>query len=216
MSLLLRRARLLVLAATVLIPLAAACGDDSEPPRTEGTATPTVIATATPFASIPEPTIVSGTETPPPDEITYIVEPGDTLSALAEQFGTTPEAITERNGLTDEFLFVGQELIIPAPADDGGTDDGSTDGEEEPTSEPTAEATEEPTEEPTATATPEATATQTPEAGGQTYVVQDGDTATGIADQFGITLEELAAANGLTVADLDNLFVGQELVIPGQ
>ncbi len=46
------------------------------------------------------------------------------------------------------------------------------------------------------------------------YVVQPGDTLAQIAAQFGISVEELAAANGLEDANL--IRVGQRLVIPGQ
>ncbi len=45
---------------------------------------------------------------------TYIVEPGDTLSALAKRFGTTVDAIAETNNIPDPNLIrVGQELKIP-------------------------------------------------------------------------------------------------------
>jgi LysM repeat protein len=45
----------------------------------------------------------------------YIVEPGDTLSALAEEFGTTVAEIMAANGLTDpNAIQVGQALIIPS------------------------------------------------------------------------------------------------------
>src|SRR5437764_10252053 len=47
-----------------------------------------------------------------------------------------------------------------------------------------------------------------------TYVVQAGDTMSGIAVRFGITLAVLAAAN-LQVTDLDRISVGQILMIPG-
>ena len=50
--------------------------------------------------------------------------------------------------------------------------------------------------------------------GGQTYIVQDGDSGFAIADAFGITIDALAEANGMTVADLDNLQIGQEIIIP--
>ena len=50
--------------------------------------------------------------------------------------------------------------------------------------------------------------------GTETYVVQPGDTALGIAIRFDTTLDELAAANGLTLDELTNLRIGQELVIP--
>ena len=45
-------------------------------------------------------------------------------------------------------------------------------------------------------------------------MVQGGDTAYGIALEFDVTLEELAAANGTTVDGLTNLFEGDELIIP--
>lgn len=47
-----------------------------------------------------------------------------------------------------------------------------------------------------------------------TYVVEPGDTALGVALRFDTTLDELAAANGLTPDELANLRIGQELVIP--
>ena len=44
----------------------------------------------------------------------YVVQPGDTLSSLAEDFGTTVEEIMAANGLTDpNTLALGQVLIIP-------------------------------------------------------------------------------------------------------
>jgi LysM repeat protein len=45
----------------------------------------------------------------------YIVQPGDTLSGLAQDFGTTVEDIMAANGITDpDALQVGQALIIPS------------------------------------------------------------------------------------------------------
>ena len=61
-------------------------------------------------------------------------------------------------------------------------------------------------------ATPQPTPS-TPD-GTRQYVVQAGDSGFGIALEFGVTLEELAAANGLSVDQLNELFVGQELLIP--
>ena len=47
----------------------------------------------------------------------------------------------------------------------------------------------------------------------QTYVVQSGDTLGAIAATYGVSVGDLAAANGLS--DLDFLSIGQELAIPG-
>ncbi len=48
--------------------------------------------------------------------------------------------------------------------------------------------------------------------GATTYTVRPGDSLTALAQRYGITLEQLAAANNLTVTT--RLIVGQQLVIP--
>ncbi len=66
-----------------------------------------VDATATAYARALVPT-------PTPAGL-YIVQPGDTLSGLAAEFGTTVDEIIAANGLTDpDALQVGQSLIIPS------------------------------------------------------------------------------------------------------
>jgi LysM repeat protein len=51
-------------------------------------------------------------------------------------------------------------------------------------------------------------------AGAGSYTVEPNDTAYAIALKFGITVEELAAANDMTVAQIADLSVGQKLKIP--
>jgi LysM repeat protein len=69
---------------------------------------------------------------------------------------------------------------------------------------------------PTAVATPTPGSGETPaptEAPAQTtYVVQEGDTWFGVAAQFGVDPEALAAANGRTLDDF--LVVGETIIIP--
>ncbi len=44
----------------------------------------------------------------------YLVQPGDTLSQIAEHFGTTVEAIAQVNGIEDpNVILVGQTLMVP-------------------------------------------------------------------------------------------------------
>jgi LysM repeat protein len=48
----------------------------------------------------------------------YVVQPGDTLGALAQDFGSTVEEIMAANGITDpNAIQVGQTLIIPSLVD---------------------------------------------------------------------------------------------------
>ena len=67
-----------------------------------------------------------------------------------------------------------------------------------------------PTVEPTPTPTPRPRATSTPTP--VIYTVQPGDVLSAIADRFGVTVEDIVAANN--IADPDILSVGQELEIP--
>jgi LysM repeat protein len=67
---------------------------------------PTAVPTATP---LPTPTL-----TPIPTEAMYIVQRGDTLSVIASEHGVSVDDIVALNELrTDDFLSVGQMLIIP-------------------------------------------------------------------------------------------------------
>jgi LysM repeat protein len=56
--------------------------------------------------------------------------------------------------------------------------------------------------------------TPTPGPTQQTYIVMSGDTMSSIARQFGVTLDDLIAANLAAVPDPDKLDVGDELIIP--
>ena len=69
-----------------------------------------------------------------------------------------------------------------------------------------------PTPNPTPTATPVARPTPTPTP--LVYAVQAGDTLSGLAARFGLTVEELVQANRLV--DPDSLQIGQQLTIPSE
>ncbi len=192
------RLRLRNLGALTLVAalaLTASCGGGSS-----ATPTPTVpaggIPTATPFATVPPALIVTATVGGSGPETSYTVQAGDSLLAIASRFGTTVEAIEARNNLTGSDIFVGQDLVIPAAGAAGSGSPADTGGAAGP-------------------ATPTATATASA-GGGSTrvYVVKSGDTALAIAGQFHTTLEALAAANGMTVDDLNNLHEGQQLQVP--
>lgn len=53
-------------------------------------------------------------ESTPVQSATYVVEPGDTLSLIAEKFSVSLSDLMIANGLTNkDFIQIGQELVIP-------------------------------------------------------------------------------------------------------
>jgi LysM repeat protein len=106
------------LAALIPLLLAACTLPEPPTPTTPRPTAPTILeitpaptqdidATATSYARRAAPS-------PTPSGL-YVVQPGDTLSALAEAFGTTVDEIMAANGLTDpDALQAGQTLIIPS------------------------------------------------------------------------------------------------------
>jgi LysM repeat protein len=173
--------------------LGAACSGDSghsgDEPDLEA------IPTATLPAQLPEVRIL-GSSAVIPGGATYTVKANDTLSSIASLLGVSLEDLMAANpGVDSSSLSIGQVLVVPQG------------GEPQPT--PAAEPTEEP-DDPTPTTEPEPVTT--PSSLGQTYTVQSGDIPVTIAERFGITVEELLAANpGI---DPRGLQVGDVLIIP--
>jgi len=196
----------------------------------EATTTP-VPATATPVVEVSETTtgaVVGGT--------TYIVRWGDTLFSISLKFGTTVDAIKEANGLTSDFIIVGQELIIPVdgvmPPPEAGLP---------PAGGPTIHIVQ-PGENlfrislrygTTVDAIAKANNIVNPwfiyvgqelkipsggggmpptGPGGKTYVVQPGDTLYSIAVRHDTTVQALVVANNLSNPNL--IYVGQTLKVP--
>lgn len=101
----------------------------------------------------------------------YVVRPGDTLSAIAARLGVSVSSLAAANGLTPSGVLLSGTTLHAA----GGT------------SQTTAPAT-------TLTAAPVAAST----AGG--YQVQPGDTLSAIAARYGVSVNALAASNGLSLS----------------
>lgn len=50
---------------------------------------------------------------PPPQRRIYVVQPGDTLSKIANGFDVSVQALMEENGKEDTLLRIGEQLVIP-------------------------------------------------------------------------------------------------------
>jgi LysM repeat protein/ribosomal protein L40E len=146
---------------------------------------PTLTVTVSPTATetmIPSP-IPTITIQPPFD---YTIASGDTCNGIAFAFGVSPQSIIVLNNLSSQCtnLVVGQVLKIPFPT---------------------------PTQAPLPTNTPES-ATQTALACERVVVtVQENDTLSSIALNYGVPMQAIKDFNGLST---DNVFVGQALTVP--
>jgi len=126
--------------------------------------------------------------------IVYLVQAGDTLSEIADSYGTTVEAILLLNpGLNPNLLWVGNEITIQRASGLGHDSGGQG-------SEPALNAGIQGPE-------PAATSMRTVQ-----YVVEPGDSWTGIAVAAGISLADLRAYN--EDADFPNLHPGDILNVP--
>ena len=155
------------------------------------------------------------------DESTYIVQKGDSLYSIAHKLNVSLDALAAANGLpTNAILNRKQELTVPSTQPStAAIQVASAAGAEDAPEEATAEATEERAEEATAEATEEMTAeamaqeAAAPAPTAETYRVKSGDSLFTIAKKYGVSIQALAAANGLQPNSVLNR--GQKLTIPG-
>lgn len=166
---------------------------------TPSSAEPTAIPTPQPVEEEPTATLPPPTQPPEPQPAdaspaepqTYTVQEGDTLRSIAQQYGIETQLLLQANNMTVEEaaeIRPGQELTIPAP----GSGEPAAPAEPEPEPAPPEEAAPQP----------------------QVYVVESGDTLRGIAEQFGVEVDDLLRVNDMTPEDGDAIYPGQELVVP--
>jgi LysM repeat protein len=122
--------------------------------------------------------------TPAPEITKHVVVDGDTVSGIAAAYGLDVASVLSANGLAaSSLIFPGEAIVLPLP---GAPAAPSQPVEQVPP--PAAEPAPAP-------------------ADGGSHVVVAGDTLSGIAAAYGVTVAELDAANGLG---------GSTLIVPGQ
>ncbi len=160
------------------------------------TRTPTPQAqpiTILPVLATPVPT----TPVPTPVTTKYKVKPGDSLIEIAARFKVSVQAIKTANGMKDDTIRIGDELIIPlpTPTPPPGSRPSSPGGTPTPVS----------LDSPPNSASPAASP------GVIVYTVQRGDTLITIAATYGSTVDAIRVASQL---DSDFLSIGQVLNVP--
>lgn len=150
------------------------------------TPTATVTQTVTPsITSTPATPTQTDTAQPSPTPLTYTVQAGETCGGIAVGFGVSIQSLIVLNNLSvDCAVFPGDVLLIPQPT---------------PTATPLPSSTLSP-----ADATDQACGTDT-------YVVQEGDTLSSIANAYDIPMSVIQEYNGLPS---ETVLSGLTLTIP--
>ncbi|MCE7990154.1 MAG: LysM peptidoglycan-binding domain-containing protein [Caldilinea sp. CFX5] len=190
-----------------------------------------------------------GVPTATPAPFSYVVEEGDSLGTIAQQFGVSAVSIMEANNLQNpNNVFIGQTLIIPnyvppntSTGNNSATANNTAGGEQaggdavshvvqpgetlygiaqkygvdaNAIAEANNVANRNQLRVGQKLTIPGITARQAAEALGRVHVVQSGESLTAIAQQYGISAEEIISFNN--ISNPDAIYVGQELIIPGQ
>ena len=75
---------------------------------------PVGLPTLTPTLPQPAATATSTLPAATPTPVVYVIQPGDSLSIIADRYGLATEVLAEANGISDPNLIqVGQKLVIP-------------------------------------------------------------------------------------------------------
>lgn len=182
--------RLVVIAVTMIVIgliLALVAQGSQEAAQLALTPTVTRTPTRTPRpTSTPQPTPTTAATPTPLSPIQIVVKSGDTPGGLADLCGLSVEQFMLYNSkAVDDLIVVGETLHCPAP-----------------------------TPRPTTTVTPvgyEPSATPTRSSCESIYIVQSGDTLSGIADKLKVSQAIIEQTNNIT--DPEALSIGQQLII---
>lgn len=123
------------------------------------------------------------------ESIRYTVQPGDSLSRIAQRYGTSVSAIKAANGKTSDLIRSGESLIVPLPDSTGSVNGPSVKMQN----------------------SGKAAAPYNSAIKARTHQVQLGEYPAMIARKYGISTDQLMALNGIT--NPLNLQVGQVLKI---
>lgn len=166
-----------------------------------------ILRLTTTASPTPPPTPVPTPSTPQQGAAaTYTITKGDTISRIAARFGVSTQSVLTANSLGwSTIIYPGQKIVIlgvataapPAPAPPAPT--------------PPAPTPPAPTPPPVVELEPVVSVTPTPAS--TTYLIKSGDTITGIAARFGVSIQSILSANGLSYSSL--IYAGRTLTIPG-
>ncbi|MGE3193684.1 MAG: LysM peptidoglycan-binding domain-containing protein [Microbacteriaceae bacterium] len=126
--------------------------------------------------------------------VTYTIKRGDTISGIAGRYGVSTQSLLTLNGLSrTSIIYPGQVISL-----------GGSSLDAQPVSSVTPLPSDPPSTPPTSAPAPVIN---------NSYTIRTGDTVTAIAARFGVSVDAILTANGLTRASI--IYAGRSLTIPG-
>jgi N-acetylmuramoyl-L-alanine amidase len=123
----------------------------------------------------------------------YTIKRGDTISAIAARYNTTTDKLLKLNKLSrSSIIYPGQVIKLRGSSIDIDPVSNVDESDDPPSTPPTS---------------------APPAAPNSTYTIKSGDTVTSIAARFGLTVDAILQANGLTRSSI--IYAGRTLTIPG-
>jgi len=140
-------------------------------------------------------TNVAVTAVEPPPVVRHRVRSGDSLTTISRRYDVSVNALRATNNLRGSVIHPGEMLVIPSAAGSAATLASMAESRTDIASQLPER------QKPAARAKP------------RVHVVRSGDTLWGVAHRYGVTVPQLAAANGLP--GTSELSIGARLDIPG-
>ena len=134
---------------------------------------------------------------------TYVIQPGDNLSSIANQYDTNVNALLSLNNIDNpNSIYAGQEIRVTARSRVVSPDSLPDNDNNQPQSSL-----------PPVSDVADGVSSSLPLYSTNIYTVQSGDTMFQIAQLFDLSVNDVATAN--SIDDVTRIYEGQQLVIPG-
>lgn len=143
----------------------------------------------------------------------HIVRSSDSVASIAKQYGVSADSVRAANGIVNDALYLGARVIIDGSAGSASTGASSKNPTPKGSSSDNSSKGSKRSNDSTDNSSKGSKRSKRIASKSAAYTIEDGDTLSGIADDHGVTLKALLAANDLKVSSL--ILPGDKVAVPG-